>query len=202
MFHSPVASASVCDRRPDLHRHFHGSPAFLTHRYPGGAGHHPSGFVDASFYSPICLWKSHGHAYCLRGDSVECGGFLLQMALYIEMQPQKFPTEWSKVAFLISLLSGRALLWARAIWNANSVIINGYEDFTNHFKCSARLPEHSRSRISYCACARALLPPTSTPCNSELWLRLVDGMRWLFSAPTKIGVTKHLFVTAEGAALA
>ncbi len=136
------------------------------------------------------------------GDSVECGGFLLQMALYIEMQPQKFPTEWSKVAFLISLLSGRALLWARAIWNANSVIINGYEDFTNHFKCSARLPEHSRSRISYCACARALLPPTSTPCNSELWLRLVDGMRWLFSAPTKIGVTKHLFVTAEGAALA
>ncbi len=48
------------------------------------------------------------------GDSAECGGFL-QMALFIEMQPQKFPTERSKVAFLISLLSGRALLWARAI---------------------------------------------------------------------------------------
>ncbi len=68
------------------------------------------------------------------GDSAECGGFLLQLALYIEMQPQKFPTERSKVAFLISLLSGRALSWARAIWNANTSLINSYDAFTNHFK--------------------------------------------------------------------
>ncbi len=68
------------------------------------------------------------------GDSAECCGFLLQLALYIEMQPQKFPTERSKVGFLISLLSGRALTWARAIWNANTAIINSYEAFTNHFK--------------------------------------------------------------------
>ncbi|XP_018927406.1 protein LDOC1-like [Cyprinus carpio] len=64
-----------------------------------------------------------------------CDGFLLQVVLYIEMQPLKFTTERSKVAFLISLLSGRALSWARAIWNgANSVIIKSYEAFTNHFK--------------------------------------------------------------------
>ncbi len=68
------------------------------------------------------------------GDSAECGGFLLQLALHIEMQPQKFPIERSKVAFLISLLSGRALLWAKALWNMNSVIINSYKAFTNHFK--------------------------------------------------------------------
>ncbi len=68
------------------------------------------------------------------GESAECGGFLLQLALYIEMQPQKFPTERSKVAFLISLLSGRALSWARAIWNANTSLINSYAAFTNHFK--------------------------------------------------------------------
>ncbi len=68
------------------------------------------------------------------GDSAECSGFLLQLALYIEMQPQKFPTERSKVAFLISLLSGRVLSWARAIWNANTSLINSYDAFTNHFK--------------------------------------------------------------------
>ncbi len=68
------------------------------------------------------------------GESAECGGFLLQLALYIEMQPQKFPTERSKVALLISLLSGRALSWARAIWNANTSLINSYAAFTNHFK--------------------------------------------------------------------
>uniref|UniRef100_A0A671RHV1 Retrotransposon gag domain-containing protein n=1 Tax=Sinocyclocheilus anshuiensis TaxID=1608454 RepID=A0A671RHV1_9TELE len=60
------------------------------------------------------------------GDTAECGGFLLQVALFIEMQPQKF--------FLISLLSSRALMWVKAIWNANSLIINSYEVFTNHFK--------------------------------------------------------------------
>ncbi len=67
------------------------------------------------------------------GDAAGCGGFLLQVSLFIEMQPQKFTTERSKVAFLISL-SGKALLWARAIWNAQSVIINSYEAFSNHFK--------------------------------------------------------------------
>ncbi len=68
------------------------------------------------------------------GDAAECGGFLLQVALFIEMQPQRFSTEHSKVAFLISLLTGKALLWARAIWNAKSVIINSYDALTNHFK--------------------------------------------------------------------
>ncbi len=50
------------------------------------------------------------------------------------MQSQKFLTKRSKVAFLISLLSGRALSWARAIWNANTSLINSYTAFTNHFK--------------------------------------------------------------------
>lgn len=68
------------------------------------------------------------------GDAAECGGFLLQVFLYIKMQPQKFPTECSKVAFIISLLSGKALLWAQATWNAQSTIINSFKAFSNHFK--------------------------------------------------------------------
>uniref|UniRef100_A0A673FRT7 Uncharacterized protein n=1 Tax=Sinocyclocheilus rhinocerous TaxID=307959 RepID=A0A673FRT7_9TELE len=40
----------------------------------------------------------------------------------------------SMVAFLISLLSGKALLRARAIRNAQSTIINSYKAFSNHFK--------------------------------------------------------------------
>uniref|UniRef100_A0A673KZI5 DUF4939 domain-containing protein n=1 Tax=Sinocyclocheilus rhinocerous TaxID=307959 RepID=A0A673KZI5_9TELE len=68
------------------------------------------------------------------GEAMECSGFLLQVSLYIEMQPQKFATERSKVAFLLSLLSGRALLWARAIWNSQSAIINSFYAFVAHFK--------------------------------------------------------------------
>ncbi len=68
------------------------------------------------------------------GDAAGCGGFLLQVALFIEMQPQRFTMEHSKVAFLISLLNGKALIWPRAIWNAYINIINSYTAFTNHFK--------------------------------------------------------------------
>uniref|UniRef100_A0A673FGE0 DUF4939 domain-containing protein n=1 Tax=Sinocyclocheilus rhinocerous TaxID=307959 RepID=A0A673FGE0_9TELE len=81
-----------------------------------------------------CKKPTEFPSVCPQDDAAECGSFLLQVALYIEMQPQKFTTERTKGAFLISLLKGRALLWAKAIWNANSAIINSYDAFTNHFK--------------------------------------------------------------------
>ncbi|KAL0146454.1 hypothetical protein M9458_058239, partial [Cirrhinus mrigala] len=49
------------------------------------------------------------------------------------MQPQIFPSENAKVTFLISLLTGKALQWAKAIWNSENPIIHAYEQFTNHF---------------------------------------------------------------------
>lgn len=66
------------------------------------------------------------------GEVVECSGFILQVLLFIEMQPQKFVSERSKV--VISHLMGRALLWAQAIWNSQGLIINYFDTFTNHFK--------------------------------------------------------------------
>ncbi|KAL0187601.1 hypothetical protein M9458_014700 [Cirrhinus mrigala] len=49
------------------------------------------------------------------------------------MQSQQFPSENAKVDFLISLLTGKALQWAKAIWNSDNPIINSYEQFTSHF---------------------------------------------------------------------
>ncbi|KAF7698380.1 hypothetical protein HF521_004890, partial [Silurus meridionalis] len=67
------------------------------------------------------------------GEASECRGFLLQVNLYIEMQPQRFPSERSKVAFFISLLSGRALAWAQSLWDSESPVLNTYALFTAHF---------------------------------------------------------------------
>ncbi len=50
------------------------------------------------------------------GVAEECNGFLLQCSLSIEMQPYLYPTEKSKIAFIVSLLSGKALQWAETIW--------------------------------------------------------------------------------------
>uniref|UniRef100_A0A8C1V7E1 Uncharacterized protein n=1 Tax=Cyprinus carpio TaxID=7962 RepID=A0A8C1V7E1_CYPCA len=52
--------------------------------------------------SPMAMPASYA------GDADERGGFLLQVALFIEMQLHKFTMECSKVAFLISLLNGKA----------------------------------------------------------------------------------------------
>uniref|UniRef100_A0A8C1GQE7 DUF4939 domain-containing protein n=1 Tax=Cyprinus carpio TaxID=7962 RepID=A0A8C1GQE7_CYPCA len=71
--------------------------------------------------APALAPASHGHSCFL-------------LSLFFEMQQQRFTTTQTKVAFFISLLSGKVLLWAKAIWNAQSVIINSYKAFSNHFK--------------------------------------------------------------------
>lgn len=68
------------------------------------------------------------------GDAVNCCGFILQCSLYFEMQPGAFPTERSKIAFMITLLIGCALQWAESLWNSNSPVTQTFDAFTTHFK--------------------------------------------------------------------
>ncbi len=65
---------------------------------------------------------------------MNCSGFILQCSLYFEMQPRAFPTERSKIAFMITLLTGRALQWAESLWNSDSPMTQTFDDFTTHFK--------------------------------------------------------------------
>ncbi|KAI2654156.1 Retrotransposon-derived protein PEG10 [Labeo rohita] len=76
------------------------------------------------------LWPCLQHSLGMR---LSVAFFLLQVNLYIQMQPERFSSESAKVAFLISLLTGKALQWAKAIWNSNNNIINSFEQFTSHF---------------------------------------------------------------------
>ncbi|KAL0150361.1 hypothetical protein M9458_054363 [Cirrhinus mrigala] len=99
-------------------------PCLLGPRYitatPGPVGPSISG-------SPMAMPATYA------GEAAECSGFLLQINLFIQMQPQLFPLENAKVAFLISLLTGKALQWAKAIWDSENPIIHSYEQFTTHF---------------------------------------------------------------------
>ncbi len=54
--------------------------------------------------------------------------------VYFELQSHQFTTERAKVAFIISLLTGRALQWAEALWSSQSPRINSLEDFVEHFR--------------------------------------------------------------------
>ncbi|KAK3514221.1 hypothetical protein QTP70_009991 [Hemibagrus guttatus] len=68
------------------------------------------------------------------GSAEDCNGFILQCSLVLEMQPHLYPTERSKVAFIISQLRGRALLWAESLWSQNSPVTQSYAGFVDHFK--------------------------------------------------------------------
>ncbi len=68
------------------------------------------------------------------GEAEECNGFLLQCSLTIELQPQMFPTEHSKIAFVISALTGPALQWAETIWNQAGPATQSFSCFLIHFR--------------------------------------------------------------------
>lgn len=77
---------------------------------------------------------SHGQTCYLLWWVSECRGFLLQCSLYFEMQPQQFVNERAKIAFIISLLSGRALQWKRSIWDSQNPNKHSLDAFATHFK--------------------------------------------------------------------
>ena len=62
-------------------------------------------------------------------------GFLLQGAIDFSHLMGAPTTERSKVATVISLLTGRALEWATAIWERGEEELDSYEWFMALFKC-------------------------------------------------------------------
>ncbi|XDV31031.1 hypothetical protein PO909_033808 [Leuciscus waleckii] len=45
-----------------------------------------------------------------------CRAFLTRCSMHFSLQPRTFETEESKVAFVLTLLTGRAALWGTAVW--------------------------------------------------------------------------------------
>ncbi len=71
-------------------------------------------------------------AYSGKADAFS--SFLLQCSLYFELQPQQFVNERANVAFITSLLSGRALQWAESLWNSHSPLVRSLDAFMDHFR--------------------------------------------------------------------
>ncbi|CAM4546654.1 unnamed protein product [Leuciscus chuanchicus] len=50
------------------------------------------------------------------GETNFCRAFLTRCSMHFSLQPRTFETEESKVAFVLTLLTGRAALWGTAVW--------------------------------------------------------------------------------------
>lgn len=53
--------------------------------------------------------------------------FLEQCSLQFELQPSSFPSEHSRVAYDISLSTGRACLWATAEWQHRATLCSTFK---------------------------------------------------------------------------
>ena len=54
------------------------------------------------------------------GEQGLCKTFIIDCSIHFELTPHAFPTDQSKIAFMISHLSGRTKAWASAEWARNS----------------------------------------------------------------------------------
>ena len=65
-----------------------------------------------------------------KGNPRSCRSFLSTCLLVFKLQPSSFPTERSRVAYVITLLSGRAREWATAVWDTNAPECQTFSQFS------------------------------------------------------------------------
>ncbi len=68
------------------------------------------------------------------GSPSKCKGFLLQCSMFVSQQPRLYPTDESRTAFVCSLLTGRALEWATAVWSDGRSAFPTFTAFIQRFK--------------------------------------------------------------------
>ncbi|KAL0157403.1 hypothetical protein M9458_048649 [Cirrhinus mrigala] len=68
------------------------------------------------------------------GTAAKCKGFLLQCSLFVSQQPHLYPTDEGKIAFVCSLLTGKALDWATAVWRLDRPTFPTFAAFLQQFK--------------------------------------------------------------------
>ena len=68
------------------------------------------------------------------GDLSQCLGFVTQCELLFCHNPSRFYLDNAKIAFIVSLLSGRALDWAVATLSSDSNMSSDYHHFISEFR--------------------------------------------------------------------
>ena len=68
------------------------------------------------------------------GAPGSCRPFLVQCSLSFELQPSAFPTERSRVAYIVSLLTGRARDWGTAEWERDTPVCASVSAFSTELR--------------------------------------------------------------------
>ncbi len=64
------------------------------------------------------------------GSAERCRGFLRQCTIYFDNQPEAFRRDSAKCSFMMSLLTGKALEWASAVWDQDDCLRTSFDYFS------------------------------------------------------------------------
>lgn len=66
---------------------------------------------------------------CYAGEPTECRAFLIQCEVVFSLQPQTYAEDRARIAYVLSLLTGRAREWGTSVWEAQSACCSKYTLF-------------------------------------------------------------------------
>ncbi|KAL0155372.1 hypothetical protein M9458_049635, partial [Cirrhinus mrigala] len=75
------------------------------------------------------------------GSGGRCDVFLTNLSLLFEFQPARYPSDHSRIALLISLLTGQAAECAAAVLKADGIAAYSYPEFTTQLRAAFQHPE-------------------------------------------------------------
>ncbi len=137
---------------------------------PGPEGAVPR-HAEPRLYPPAPYW----------GEPNSCRSFLSQCLLILALQPSCFPTELSRVAYIITLLVGQAREWGTAVWDGEQACCESFEAFSEElckvFDHSSRGIEAARGGTS----PRSPYPVAGTRRHSGI----TSSMAWLSTLRTR-----------------
>ncbi|KAG1929495.1 hypothetical protein F2P79_022926 [Pimephales promelas] len=68
------------------------------------------------------------------GEPSYCRAFLTRCSMHFALQPRTFYNEQTKVAFVLTLLTGRATLWGTAVWENQNPCCSSFQDLSDEMK--------------------------------------------------------------------
>ncbi|XP_029466520.1 cadherin-16 [Rhinatrema bivittatum] len=82
------------------------------------------------------------------GDIKTCQGFLNQCYVRFTLLPAQFPSDAVKVAYIFSLLDGKALDWASPMWERQDPLLQNLQEFVLNFRLAFDDPARQTTATS------------------------------------------------------
>uniref|UniRef100_A0A672I1Z6 DUF4939 domain-containing protein n=1 Tax=Salarias fasciatus TaxID=181472 RepID=A0A672I1Z6_SALFA len=132
----------------------HGQPPGLLIGRPFvcfSGGRHWSGFSEAWFQLISQMRVSCSRPYLtVSAVAPPTAPVPAPVSLVFELQPLSYPSDRSRIAYLIGLLSGPARAWGTALWENQSPACRTYQAFTEEMKRNFDHPEEIDSWSPFC----------------------------------------------------